>query len=646
MTSPGGATRCCSTWAAAARGRCSTRRRRGCGRSVPRPGRGRPGVASRRWPCSSTTGPRTSSPAAGSATCWTRSGGSRTGRWTRPPSPPGAWTAPRCCWCPTARRPTPPTPSARPAGRRCSTGCRVAAATSAGAAAPAWPPPSASPPPPWPSRPPTSRAACCGSGSTATAPSATASALRLGVQRLRRGHAGQRPRPGGGRLPARRPPRLLRLRVRRRGRGAGRHGRGGRRAGREWPGGAVLVRAQLPRLQRRHPAAAPQRRPRAGAGGGPRHRGGQGAAGRGRPGRRRTAVAPGPAHPGHGGGRRGGRHRTAAARLRGPLPGPPGRRPGPLPGRQPARPRDRRAPVRGRPGPAPARAQPAGASLQHALASGGRPRAPRGRRWQHERHGQPRPATVRGAGLSPPDTLDPKALVDEFAGGYRFELDDFQRRGCLALAAGQGALVAAPTGAGKTVVGEFAVWLALRSGGKAFYTTPLKALSNQKFGDFVARHGAAKVGLLTGDNSINGEAPVVVMTTEVLRNMLYEGSPTLGGLVSVVMDEVHYLQDPYRGAVWEEVLIHLPVGVRVASLSATVSNAEEFGEWLEATRGATEVVIEERRPVPLDNHYLIGRELHPLFVTRGDDVVPNPALARSGEQAWRPGRDTKGRPHQ
>ena len=242
--------------------------------------------------------------------------------------------------------------------------------------------------------------------------------------------------------------------------------------------------------------------------------------------------------------------------------------------------------------------------------------------------------------VTPPDA---QALVDQFAAGYRFQLDDFQRRGCLALAGGQGALVAAPTGAGKTVVGEFAVWLALRSGGKAFYTTPLKALSNQKFGDFVARHGAARVGLLTGDNSINGEAPVVVMTTEVLRNMLYEGSPTLGGLRYVVMDEVHYLQDRVRGAVWEEVLINLPVEVRVASLSATVSNAEEFGEWLEATRGATEVVIEERRPVPLENFYLIGRELHPLFVTRGDDVVPNPALARRGERQWRPERDTKGR---
>src|SRR5439155_6221165 len=154
-------------------------------------------------------------------------------------------------------------------------------------------------------------------------------------------------------------------------------------------------------------------------------------------------------------------------------------------------------------------------------------------------------------------------------------------------------LVCAPTGAGKTVVGESAVWLALQTGRKCFYTTPLKALSNQKFGDFVARHGAAKVGLLTGDNSINSEAPIVVMTTEVLRNMLYERSTTLEGLVAVVLDEVHYLQDPYRGAVWEEILIHLPLSVSVVCLSATISNAEEFGEWIGTLGGPTRGVIGE-----------------------------------------------------
>src|ERR671914_1332690 len=168
----------------------------------------------------------------------------------------------------------------------------------------------------------------------------------------------------------------------------------------------------------------------------------------------------------------------------------------------------------------------------------------------------------------------------KFAQRYPFALDDFQVEAIRALDAGESVLVAAPTGAGKTVVAEFAIERALALDRKAFYTTPLKALSNQKFGDFVARYGASTVGLLTGDNSINSEAPVVVMTTEVLRNMLYERSSTLEGLEVVVMDEVHYLQDPYRGAVWEEILIHLPLTVSAVCLSATVSNAEEFGEWL------------------------------------------------------------------
>lgn len=203
--------------------------------------------------------------------------------------------------------------------------------------------------------------------------------------------------------------------------------------------------------------------------------------------------------------------------------------------------------------------------------------------------------------------------IDAFAKSYEFPLDDFQLRACQAVAVGQGVLLAAPTGAGKTIVGEFAVFMALATGRKAFYTTPIKALSNQKYADLVRRHGVDKVGLLTGDSSINGEAPVVVMTTEVLRNMMYAGSATLRGLGFVVMDEVHYLADRLRGAVWEEVIIHLPEDVQVVSLSATVSNAEEFGAWLGEVRGNTEVIVEEHRPVPLSQHMMVGQDMYDLF---------------------------------
>src|SRR5438270_8749870 len=200
-----------------------------------------------------------------------------------------------------------------------------------------------------------------------------------------------------------------------------------------------------------------------------------------------------------------------------------------------------------------------------------------------------------------------------FRGGYDFDLDVFQIEGCRALEAGDSVLVAAPTGSGKTVVGEFAVHLALAQGVKCFYTTPIKALSNQKFSDLVARHGAANVGLLTGDNTVNGEAPIVVMTTEVLRNMLYAGSGTLSGLGYVVMDEVHYLADRFRGAVWEEVIIHLPESVRLVALSATVSNVEEFGDWLDDLRGGVTVIVDEHRPVPLWQHMMVGNRLYDLF---------------------------------
>jgi ATP-dependent RNA helicase HelY len=225
---------------------------------------------------------------------------------------------------------------------------------------------------------------------------------------------------------------------------------------------------------------------------------------------------------------------------------------------------------------------------------------------------------------------DNASALGRFRAGYEFSLDEFQVRACQAVEAGRGVLVAAPTGSGKTVVGEFAVHLALEQDRKCFYTTPIKALSNQKFGDLVARHGAARVGLLTGDNSVNAEAPIVVMTTEVLRNMLYASSATLAGLGYVVMDEVHYLADRFRGAVWEEVIIHLPASVSVVSLSATVSNAEEFGEWLSMVRGNTDVVVEEQRPVPLWQHVMVGSRLLDLFVVGGSDGRRrvNPELLR------------------
>ena len=217
-----------------------------------------------------------------------------------------------------------------------------------------------------------------------------------------------------------------------------------------------------------------------------------------------------------------------------------------------------------------------------------------------------------------------------FARGYDFPLDPFQEEACAAVERGEGVLVAAPTGAGKTVVGEFAVHLGLARGHKAFYTTPIKALSNQKYLDLVARHGEEHVGLLTGDTSVNPHADVVVMTTEVLRNMLYSGSRDLDRLGFVVMDEVHYLADRFRGPVWEEVIIHLPAEVQVISLSATVSNAEEFGDWLGQVRGRTAVVVSEKRPVPLTQHMMVGRRLLPLY-SRPIDVAELTGAAGTAE---------------
>ncbi|QGG95284.1 DEAD/DEAH box helicase [Actinomarinicola tropica] len=226
-----------------------------------------------------------------------------------------------------------------------------------------------------------------------------------------------------------------------------------------------------------------------------------------------------------------------------------------------------------------------------------------------------------------------------------FPLDPFQVQALDAVDAGRSVLVAAPTGSGKTVVGEYAVDVALDEGRRVFYTTPIKALSNQKYNDLVARLGADRVGLLTGDNSINGSAPVVVMTTEVLRNMIYARSSALDLLRWVVLDEVHYLQDEYRGPVWEEVIIHAPADVRLVCLSATVSNAPELAEWIETVRGPTDVVVETTRPVELVNHFLVGDRqsdrMHMIDMLPGGR--PNPEGRRFDADLGRGPRGSKGR---
>ena len=222
-------------------------------------------------------------------------------------------------------------------------------------------------------------------------------------------------------------------------------------------------------------------------------------------------------------------------------------------------------------------------------------------------------------------------LLEAFTNTLSFDLDGFQRDSCAVLERGNSVLVAAPTGAGKTIIAEFAIFMAMRQpNAKVFYTAPMKALSNQKFQELVAEYGASEVGLLTGDTNINSQARIVVMTTEVLRNMLYANSDLLRDLAFVVLDEVHFLADRFRGAVWEEVIIHLPLSVRMVSLSATVSNAEEFGEWLQAVRGNTEVIVSEDRPVPLEQHVLVRAKLVDLFDSSGLAATHrvNPELMR------------------
>lgn len=239
-------------------------------------------------------------------------------------------------------------------------------------------------------------------------------------------------------------------------------------------------------------------------------------------------------------------------------------------------------------------------------------------------------------------------VVNDFEAELGFSLDAFQRAACQSLEEGRSVLVAAPTGAGKTVVAEFAIELAMRDlHDKAFYTAPIKALSNQKYHELVDRYGSEHVGLLTGDTNINGDARIVVMTTEVLRNMIYAESRALERLAFVILDEVHYLADRFRGAVWEEIILHLPESVRLVSLSATVSNAEEFGDWMHTVRGDTDVIVSEHRPVPLYQHVLTHSNMFPLFV--GDEsglnkqrASINPEIVRLGQRARGSQRSRRG----
>ena len=229
------------------------------------------------------------------------------------------------------------------------------------------------------------------------------------------------------------------------------------------------------------------------------------------------------------------------------------------------------------------------------------------------------------------DAID-RVSGSELSSRFGFPLDDFQIEAIRVVESGESVVVSAPTGSGKTVIAEFAIQEALKKGHRAFYTAPIKALSNQKFNDLTAMFGSAHVGLLTGDNVVNSDAPIVVMTTEVLRNMLYARSSSLDLLSTVILDEVHFIQDEYRGPVWEEVIIHLPQNIQLVCLSATVSNAPEVADWMTTVRGRTRFVIEEKRPVELEVSVMVGDRsgedhLLPIFAKGG----VNPRLAKLAE---------------
>ncbi|PZV01227.1 MAG: DEAD/DEAH box helicase, partial [Leptolyngbya sp.] len=229
---------------------------------------------------------------------------------------------------------------------------------------------------------------------------------------------------------------------------------------------------------------------------------------------------------------------------------------------------------------------------------------------------------------------------------FPFPLDDFQHEAIDALNADKSVVVCAPTGSGKTLVGEYAIHRAMAHGKRVFYTTPLKALSNQKLRDFRDQFGHENVGLLTGDLSINRDAPIVVMTTEIFRNMLYgtrigETGTTLQQVEAVVLDECHYMNDRQRGTVWEESIIYCPPEIQLLALSATVENSGQLTDWLQKVHGPTKLIYSDFRPVPLQFHYCTGKRLVPLLDASQKAI--NPQLKKQRAPQRQPGRRGGGR---
>jgi len=243
-----------------------------------------------------------------------------------------------------------------------------------------------------------------------------------------------------------------------------------------------------------------------------------------------------------------------------------------------------------------------------------------------------------GVALSSNSGLDPAAL-------FPFPLDDFQLEAVAALNQGHSVVVSAPTGSGKTLIGEYAIHRALAHGQRVFYTTPLKALSNQKLRDFREQFGADRVGLMTGDLTANREAPIVVMTTEIFRNMLYaeieDGEDPLEGVEAVVLDECHYMNDSQRGTVWEESIIHCPPAIQLVGLSATVANAGQLTDWIEQVHGPADLIVSDFRPVPLQFSFCSAKGLHPLLNDKGTGLHPNCKVWRAPKGHHRRGKNPK-----